>query len=70
MVAIDAVVRFLIVVMGVSGCGKSTFGIELADRLSTSGKPCFLDADDFHPPENIDKMKNGIVKILKEITLF
>lgn len=45
-----------IVVMGVSGCGKTTIGRALADQL---GCP-FFDADDFHPPENIKKMANGI----------
>ena len=46
----------LFVVFGVSGCGKSTVGKQLADHL---GIP-FYDADDFHPQENIDKMSQGI----------
>lgn len=46
----------LIVVMGVSGCGKTTIGRELARRL---GVP-FLDGDDFHPPANKEKMRQGI----------
>lgn len=41
--------------MGVSGCGKSTIGAPLAARL---GVP-FLDADEFHPPENVAKMAAG-----------
>ena len=45
----------LLVIMGVSGCGKSTVGKRLADRL---GYP-FLEADDFHPPSNIRKMSGG-----------
>lgn len=45
-----------IVVMGVSGCGKSTVGALLAGRL---GVP-FADADDLHPSENIAKMSAGI----------
>jgi len=49
-------VRPLIVVMGVSGSGKSTAGAALAYRL---GVP-FADADDFHPAANIAKMKAGI----------
>ncbi len=45
-----------IIVMGVSGCGKTTLGQELAQTL---GWP-FFDADDFHPPENVAKMRAGI----------
>ncbi|MFJ7964078.1 gluconokinase [Streptomyces sp. NPDC096324] len=45
----------IIVVMGVSGCGKSTTGILLAERL---GVP-FLEADDLHPAANRAKMAAG-----------
>lgn len=41
--------------MGVAGCGKTTIGIALAKQL---GVP-FYDGDDFHPPENVAKMKSG-----------
>jgi carbohydrate kinase (thermoresistant glucokinase family) len=44
-----------IVVMGVSGAGKSTVGQVLAARLDCP----FRDADSFHPPANIAKMKSG-----------
>lgn len=44
-----------IVVMGVSGSGKSTVGAALAQRLRVP----FADADDFHPPANIAKMTSG-----------
>jgi gluconokinase len=45
----------VIVVMGVSGSGKSTVGGLLAERL---GVP-YAEADDFHPPANIAKMSAG-----------
>ncbi|TSE14428.1 gluconokinase [Arthrobacter sp. KBS0703] len=45
-----------LVVMGVSGCGKSTIGALLGERL---GVP-FSDGDDFHPPANKAKMAAGI----------
>ncbi|MGN7202358.1 gluconokinase [Arthrobacter sp. SAFR-044] len=45
-----------LVVMGVSGCGKSTVGALLGRRL---GKP-FFDGDDFHPAGNKEKMGAGI----------
>ncbi|BBY42280.1 gluconokinase [Mycolicibacterium celeriflavum] len=44
-----------IVVMGVSGSGKSTVGAALAQRLRVP----FADADDFHPPANVAKMTAG-----------
>lgn len=46
----------LVVVMGVSGCGKSTVGAALAQRL---GVP-FADADEFHPAPNVTKMAAGV----------
>ena len=47
--------RFLIL-MGVSGSGKTTVGKALASKLGWD----FYDADDFHPPENITKMEQGV----------
>jgi gluconokinase len=47
--------RFILL-MGVSGCGKTTVGKELARRLGWD----FYDGDDFHSPNNIAKMANGI----------
>lgn len=44
-----------IVVMGVSGCGKSTVGRALAAEL---GLP-FVEGDDLHPPRNVAKMRSG-----------
>ncbi len=44
------------VVMGVSGCGKTTVGEALAAHLSCP----FYDGDDFHPPQNVAKMAGGI----------
>lgn len=46
----------IIVLMGVSGCGKSTMGAALSARL---GWP-FRDADTFHPPSNVAKMSRGL----------
>lgn len=45
----------LIVIMGVSGCGKSTIGSKLSAQLSAP----FLEGDDFHPKANIEKMTRG-----------
>jgi carbohydrate kinase (thermoresistant glucokinase family) len=45
----------VIIVMGVSGSGKSTIGKILADKLTIP----FFDADNFHPSPNIEKMKSG-----------
>ena len=45
-----------IIVMGVSGCGKSTIAAWLAGRLGWE----FRDADDFHPPGNIAKMRQSV----------
>lgn len=45
-----------IVVMGVSGCGKSSLGQALAANF---GLP-LIEGDDFHPEANIRKMSNGI----------
>ena len=45
-----------IIVMGVSGCGKSTMGDLIAKHLGFH----FYDADDFHPEGNKEKMANGV----------
>jgi len=42
--------------MGTTGAGKTTIGKLLAQQLGW----VFLDADDFHPAANIEKMKKGI----------
>ena len=44
-----------IVVMGVTGCGKSTVARALSKQLDA----CYLEGDDFHPPENKKKMHGG-----------
>ena len=41
--------------MGVSGCGKTTVGERLADRLGWS----YREGDALHPPENVAKMAGG-----------
>jgi gluconokinase len=46
----------LLVVMGVSGSGKSTVGSALAAELRVP----FVDADDLHPLANVEKMASGI----------
>jgi gluconokinase len=45
-----------IILMGVSGSGKTTIGQSLSRSL---GWP-FYDADDFHPPANVERMRRGI----------
>ncbi len=46
----------VIFIMGVSGCGKSLIGQQLAKELDIP----FVDADDHHPEANIEKMSQGI----------
>jgi carbohydrate kinase (thermoresistant glucokinase family) len=46
----------ILVVMGVSGSGKTTVGAMLAGRLGWT----YAEADDFHPPANVEKMHNGV----------
>ena len=42
--------------MGVSGCGKTVIGVELARKLNGT----FIDGDDLHPPANKEKMAAGM----------
>ena len=46
----------IVIVMGTTGSGKTTIGTLLAKRLGWQ----FVDADDFHPQANVEKMKHGI----------
>jgi gluconokinase len=46
----------VIILMGVTGSGKTTVGLALAESLGWQ----FVDADDFHPPANVAKMRAGI----------
>ena len=46
----------IVVVMGVSGCGKSTIG----EILARDFDGVYFDGDDFHPPANVEKMRQGI----------
>jgi gluconokinase len=45
-----------VILMGVAGSGKTAVGKAIAEKLHW----VFLDADNFHPPANIEKMKHGI----------
>jgi gluconokinase len=46
----------IVILMGVTGCGKTAVGAMLAAACGWE----FLDADDFHPAENVAKMKSGV----------
>jgi gluconokinase len=46
----------VIILIGVSGCGKTTIGIELSEKVGY----LFLDGDDFHSAANIEKMSGGV----------
>jgi gluconokinase len=46
----------ILVIAGVAGCGKTTVGLLLAERLHCE----FADGDAFHPAANIEKMEAGI----------
>jgi gluconokinase len=46
----------IIVLMGVSGSGKTTIGKVLAHQLGWT----FLDADDYHPAANVEKIVQGV----------
>ena len=46
----------IVLLMGVSGAGKTTVGTMLASQLGWE----FADADDYHPAANVEKMRNGI----------
>lgn len=46
----------IVIVMGVVGAGKTTVGRLLAQELSWE----FADADDYHPPSNVEKIRHGI----------
>jgi len=48
--------RVSLVVMGVSGCGKSTIAAAVAERTGAA----YIDADDLHPVSNVEKMSKGI----------
>ena len=45
----------IVIIFGVSGAGKTTVGKLLAREVGW----CFIEADDFHPAVNIEKMRNG-----------
>lgn len=47
---------YAIIVMGVSGCGKSSIGLKISQAL---GMP-FVEGDQLHPASNVEKMSKGI----------
>lgn len=51
----EIIIRVIVFLFGPSGSGKTVLGESLSNRLSFD----FLEADDFHPQENIEKMKRG-----------
>ncbi|KAI3845912.1 hypothetical protein MKX03_007467 [Papaver bracteatum] len=54
--SLETTAPMVFVIMGVSGSGKTTVGELLAKTMDFG----FLDADDFHPVANIEKMSKGI----------
>jgi carbohydrate kinase (thermoresistant glucokinase family) len=52
----DPAINPVWIIMGVTGCGKTTIGKLWANELRIP----FYDADDFHPAENIEKMSQGV----------
>ena len=50
------ILSMVILIMGVSGCGKSTIGLKVARALQVP----FLDGDDLHSQTNISKMDRGL----------
>jgi gluconokinase len=49
-------IPFPLVIMGVAGAGKTCIGGKLAENLNAT----FMEGDDYHPKQNIIKMKQGI----------
>ena len=45
-----------VVIMGVAGCGKSSFAAALSQALGWQ----LIEGDEFHPPENVNKMREGV----------
>lgn len=54
--ALQLTVAMIVVAMGVSGCGKTTVSLSLADKLGWK----FYDADDYHSEENKERMAKGM----------
>lgn len=46
----------VLIVMGVAGCGKTSVGRMLSEKLGWK----YYEGDDYHPKENVEKMSNGI----------
>ena len=54
--SVDLPVQPSVVVMGVAGCGKSAVGRRIAAALQWP----MIEGDDFHPPANVERMRQGI----------
>ncbi len=55
-VVMNSNMKLPLVIMGVAGAGKTSIGKKLAENLNAT----FVDGDDYHPTQNINKMKRGI----------
>jgi len=55
-IVMNTKMKLPLVIMGVAGAGKTSIGKNLAENLNAT----FVDGDDYHPQQNINKMNQGI----------